>query len=56
MDQGYVALVFHDRKNIIVYEAYNPITDKFVDLYEEPYETARDIVLKERGLETQSLE
>lgn len=50
IEEGFVALIFHDRKNILVYYTYDPSTDKFIDLYEEPYEIAREIVMKEKAL------
>ncbi len=47
VSQEFVALIFNSSKNWIIYSAYDHEQEKFIDLYEEPYETARDIVLKE---------
>ncbi len=47
MDQGFVALMYVSKKHRLLYRAYDHEQEKFIDLYEEPYETARDIVLKE---------
>jgi hypothetical protein len=45
---GFVAMVVNSKKNRIFYCAYDHEKKKFVDLYEEPYETARAIVLSEK--------
>lgn len=47
MSHGFVALMFVGKNQWLIYRAYDPVNDKFVPLYEEPYETARDIVLSE---------
>ncbi|MCH9626006.1 MAG: hypothetical protein S4CHLAM123_11930 [Chlamydiales bacterium] len=47
MDQGFVALIFVGRNHRLHYEGHDPESDKFFALYEEPYETARDIILRE---------
>ena len=46
-DQGYVALMFVGKHQRLVYRAYDPKSDEFIALYEEPYETAREIVMQE---------
>lgn len=46
VNQNYVALIFNTKDCKIYYGAYDHEKKKFIDLYEEPYETARDIVLK----------
>jgi len=48
VDKEFVALMFVVKKNRLIYEAYDHETDKFFDLYAEPYETARDIVMAEK--------
>ena len=48
MNQGFVALIYNGKEDRILYRAFDRELQKFVPLYEEPYETARDIVLKER--------
>ena len=47
MDQGFVALMFIGNNQRLLYRAYDHEKKKFIDLYEEPYETARNIVMKE---------
>ena len=47
MDRGFVALMYVSNKHRLLYRAYDHEKKKFINLYEEPYETARDIVLKE---------
>lgn len=47
VNQEFVALIFNSSKNWIIYSAYDHEKKKFIDLHEEPYETARDIVMKE---------
>jgi hypothetical protein len=48
MDKGFVAVVSNiESKGIIYYSSYNHETKAFIDLHEEPYETAREIVMRE---------
>lgn len=47
MDQGFVALMYVSKNHRLLYRGYDHERRSFTDLYEEPYETARDIVLKE---------
>lgn len=50
MDKGFVAVVSNiENKGIIYYSSYNHATKTFIDLHEEPYETAREIVQRERA-------
>lgn len=46
MDQGFVALMFIGKNQNLVYCTYDHEKQKFIDLHEEPYETACAIVLK----------
>lgn len=45
MGEGYIAYVFKNKNNVI-YCTYDHEKKDFIDHHEEPYETARDIVLK----------
>jgi hypothetical protein len=49
MDNSFVALMFIGKNQRLVYRAYENATDKFIPLYEEPYETAREIVMRENN-------
>lgn len=50
MDKGFVALVSNrETKGVIYYASYDHETKKFNKIYEEPYETAREIVMRERA-------
>lgn len=46
-DEELVALIYVGKNNQVIFRAYDLISDKYTPLYTEPYETARDIVLKE---------
>ena len=50
MDQLFVALMYVGKNQRLLYRAYNHETEKFTYLYEEPYETAREIVMRERAI------
>jgi hypothetical protein len=47
MGNGFVALMLIGKNNKLFYRAYDPQTDKFIPLNEEPYEVARQIVIKD---------
>lgn len=46
--QGLVSLMYVSTNHRLLYRTFDPVTSKYVSLYEEPYETARDIVLDGR--------
>jgi hypothetical protein len=44
IDNGFVAYMFIGKNHMLIYKAYDPKTDEFIHLYDEPYEVARQIV------------
>ena len=47
MGEEFVALVFVGKNNQLIFRAYDSRSDKYIPLYTESYEVARDMVLSE---------